>query len=61
MQKQIILNPKNASGNYNSVVWTPKFPIPMGEFKQTTQKFHRILRSVTLLCSHQIIFFEPIM
>lgn len=29
MQKQIILNPKDASGNHNSVVWTPKFPIPM--------------------------------
>ena len=27
-----------------------------GEFKQTTQKFHRILGSVTLLCSYQIIF-----
>jgi hypothetical protein len=32
----------------------------MGEFKQTTQKSHRILSSVTLLCSHQIILFEPI-
>jgi hypothetical protein len=32
-----------------------------GEFKQTTQKFHRILGSVTLLCSHQMILFEPIM
>ena len=30
--------------------------LKLGEFKQTTQKFHRILGSVTLLCSYQIIF-----
>ena len=32
-----------------------------GKFKQTTRKSHRILSSVTLLCSHQIILFEPVM
>ena len=33
----------------------------LGEFKQTTRKSHRILGFKSLLCSHQMILFEPVM